>query len=866
MTGVLYAFLGTDSGNVNYDGDGTIDRVEFEMFDSAGNLVEDKGEGRAPYDFRGGSASDADGYFFTDLRFTTTFTLEVRVKFNDGTSEFLSAQFTAVPVQLEYSLVTSQSQSRLPAVPLDGSSISGIQYIYLFPEENVEKAVFVFDDGVIERSESKPPYDFRGGSSSAASPWDADAYPPGTYAIRTTVTRLNGDPITFDTTFEIEGIVSPVAPPTDPPTQALEEEACLQISYLPCERVRIVGNYSLDFTTDVPNSIADQNGVGTGFVMVDPAPKPEGPYPDTVPGYDPTRLTVDTATGTLNILATSGQQHKGSNDAMNALGVGLNLPSKLVEIETVLAVPPLASGGWAQAGLWFGAAQEFGKGTAQDNYCKLVLGTRTAGEYLLQFRCDINGASETAITLANVVDTPFPPTVKLRMELNPVDKKITNYVQFEGKGLIKLGTKSDLPLEFFSFDQAGLDPTVKTRSMGGIFASHRKAYEQTFSFHEFHVREYPLPDEDKTGGTDVPLPEGGIEFDKWSFTPEGGERLPTAIAYGPDGRVYVLDLFGTITAVTLDHDSRTVVDQQVITTLRDHEGGVNRLSLGIAIDPFSTPNNVTLWVGHSDGSISAGEVNSGKVTRISNYPALDTATDIIWNLPRAFANHALNDIEFGPDNKLYLAFGGNTGAGSPNSSPSEFSDRPEQPLSAATLVADVFDPSFGGDCGTPLYTFGIPATCSVRVFASGLRNHYDLTFHFNGEIYAADNALGVTGTVPELPPDGTQPCTGLSDLSLNPGEQLDILHRLEEGSYYGHPNPYRNEGVFKDGEFQSTYYQRTVPPLPNFKEPILTLGDNLSGEFRETACHAVLRLWHLSSDYVDKNSKRYHYLPLEQVL
>ena len=74
MTGVLYAFLGTDSGNVNYDGDGTIDRVEFEMFDSAGNLVEDKGEGRAPYDFRGGGASDADGYFFTDLRFTTTFT------------------------------------------------------------------------------------------------------------------------------------------------------------------------------------------------------------------------------------------------------------------------------------------------------------------------------------------------------------------------------------------------------------------------------------------------------------------------------------------------------------------------------------------------------------------------------------------------------------------------------------------------------------------------------------------------------------------------------------------------------------------------------------------------------------------------
>jgi N-acetylneuraminic acid mutarotase len=42
--------------------------------------------------------------------------------------------------------------------------------------------------------------------------------------------------------------------------------------------------------------------------------------------------------------------------------------------------------------------------------------------------------------------------------------------------------------------------------------------------------------------------------------------------------------------------------------------------------------------------------------------------------------------------------------------------------------------------------------------------------------------------------------------------------------YYGHPNPYRDECVFKDGGFQG------VAALPNYKSPILVLGDHRSSD------------------------------------
>jgi len=141
-------------------------------------------------------------------------------------------------------------------------------------------------------------------------------------------------------------------------------------------------------------------------------------------------------------------------------------------------------------------------------------------------------------------------------------------------------------------------------------------------------------------------------------------------------------------------------------------------------------------------------------------------------------------------------------------------------LTAAVLAADVNSADFQGACATPIGEFGVPATCDAIVYASGLRNPYDLVWHKNGSLYSTDNGLGVVGS---YPPQPTPDCTGLGNTETNnPGTQPDSLYRVVAGAYYGHPNPYRNECVFGDGSFQG------VPPLPNYTPRLASLGINKS--------------------------------------
>jgi glucose/arabinose dehydrogenase/N-acetylneuraminic acid mutarotase len=307
-------------------------------------------------------------------------------------------------------------------------------------------------------------------------------------------------------------------------------------------------------------------------------------------------------------------------------------------------------------------------------------------------------------------------------------------------------------------------------------------------------------------------------FTKTSFS----VPFPTNMVWGPDDRLYVTELFGTIHAFSFG-ETKQPENDQVITALTDALGP--RLTLGITVDPESTPSNVILWVSHSSPSLDAGVPNSSTITRLSG-PSFSTVEHIITGLPRALANHAVNSIHFGPDGKLYLAAGGNTGGGAPNDANTEFGTMEEQPLSAALLVADVKNPNFDGSCANEQDIFG-PPPCDVVPYATGLRNAYDFVFHSNGSIYAPDNGLSVQGT---FPPSPTPPCTGLADSRPwteggdSPGEQPDILVRIQQGKYYGHPNPYRNECVFKDGSYQG------VSPLPNYVPPILVLGNNRSAD------------------------------------
>ncbi|MGB3401558.1 MAG: kelch repeat-containing protein [Microcoleaceae cyanobacterium] len=593
-------------------------------------------------------------------------------------------------------------------------------------------------------------------------------------------------------------------------------DSCIPISTLPCTDVRVEGDRIFNFD-GADGGLSDQNGDDIGFTMVDPASNAGNPNPplNSIVGYWPEKL--DVTNGVLQITTTAGIQFDDNNSQDNALGVGLNVPSQAINLDTTLVNLPTAAGGFSQAGLWFGQALDGGSGSSEDNYIKLVVISPTPGDYQLQALMEQDGIP----VQSTIVDIPDNPnSVALNLFIDPETQTVAARYILDNGTEQNVATFTQIPQEWFSFDQAGINPEIATRSFGGIFATNRNsAASQVYSFEEFSVTE-------SDGGVlGDPLP-----FDRWSVPVNN----PTAMDVGPDGRLYVATLFGDIFAFTLDPDTRSFTSE-LIDTIPNSEGA-GRLTLGLAVDPDSTANDVTLWVAHSNGAVSNGALNSGKISRLSG-PGFSQKEDVITQLPRAIANHATNNIDFGPDGRLYIWQGGNTGAGSANNEPTEFGDRPEQVLSAAVLVADVKDPNFNGTTGSNIgefvEQFYTRTSSDVEIYASGLRNTYDGVFHSNGNLYAPDNGLGVTGTVPPVPRLGDPTDRNITTLFGqvpvdNPGKQIDPLNRIVQGGYYGHPNPYLDEVVFKDGSFQGFNNSNTPPGHPNYDQPFFNLGVNRS--------------------------------------
>lgn len=554
-----------------------------------------------------------------------------------------------------------------------------------------------------------------------------------------------------------------------------------------CSDVRVSLPYQLSFT-ESQGFFMDKNGWGTGFTWVD--------QPTAATGYIQDNLEMFFLQGYLELTTTSGLNIEGVNSLDNALAVGFAAPNQITRITTQVLDVPQGTGKYEQAGLWFG--------NDEDNYLKLVAASTPTGT-VLHYLLEVGGAKvvEKNASVAGLVGSD----AKLGIIVNPYSRSVELNYSLNGSSTYKLDTLFP-PDEFFSFDAAGIDPEIGTRSFTGIFATHRHASApMTYRFNEFTLQE-----------GETPLsPNSGVDFIKRQHS----VSYPTSMVWGPDNRLYVTQLFGTIRALTFN-DDLTVIDDQTIDALTNSIGP--RLTLGIAVAPHSTAGNVELWVAHSSPSVDNGEPNSGMVTRLSG-AGFNDVEHVITGLPRAIANHSINSIHFGPeDQQLYIAIGGNTGAGAPNESNSEFGQMQEQPLSAAILVANVFAADFDGTCANESDIFG-PAPCDVVTYATGLRNSYDFVFHSNGNMYATDNGLGVTGTYPPSPEPA---CLGLSstasylDGGHNPGAQPDLLLMVKQGKYYGHPNPHRDECVFKNGSYQG------VAPLPNYEEPIYNLGEHKS--------------------------------------
>ncbi len=324
---------------------------------------------------------------------------------------------------------------------------------------------------------------------------------------------------------------------------------------------------------------------------------------------------------------------------------------------------------------------------------------------------------------------------------------------------------------------------------------------------------------------------------------------PTTGAWGPDGRLYVGTYSGEIRAYTFD-DNYNVIGTQIINTLMSLP---NSDILGIAFNPFdSTPK---IYVSHSklygNGGSSFPETElseySGQVSVLEG-PNFSVVKPLITGLPVSNHDHGVNGLTFDNQGNLYIAVGGNTNGGVPNSS---IGGLPESPFTAAILKADITKANFNGQIEYVLppdfeppsgltfdaedsQVFGdeakVASGVDVSVYASGIRNPYDVVYTTKGILYATDNghnkgfgSLSTSATT-EIPAYGTP----------------DELNLVEEGNYYGHPN--RNRG--SEDDRQNVFYGPSQASIPGvYTAPLTTMSPSTNGivEYRATTFNNQLR-------------------------
>ncbi len=343
-----------------------------------------------------------------------------------------------------------------------------------------------------------------------------------------------------------------------------------------------------------------------------------------------------------------------------------------------------------------------------------------------------------------------------------------------------------------------------------------------------------------TGNTEPAT--SNIRFDKVALTNATGHVF-TAVTMGPDGNVYAADRDGYIIRFTVNPDG-TFASSKTFKTVQTANGG-GRLITGIVFDPASTAKNLILWVSHGYDALEASPDWSGKISKLTG-PNLETYTDVVYDLPRSYRDHLTNQMVFGPDGALYFEQASMSAMGAPDAT---WGNRSEHLLSAAILRVDtkaITSPlnvktEDGGGHYNP-FKKGAPLT----IYASGVRNAYDLVWTRDGHLYAPVNGSAHGGNTPSStapfnpdpridyatngPYDGPAVQGG-----TNLPTQDDFLYNIQQGGYYGHPNPTRNEFVMNGGNptsgvdpYEVTTYPVGTQPDRNYRGVAYDFGKNFS--------------------------------------
>ncbi|MCU7548260.1 DNRLRE domain-containing protein [Chitinophagaceae bacterium LB-8] len=293
-----------------------------------------------------------------------------------------------------------------------------------------------------------------------------------------------------------------------------------------------------------------------------------------------------------------------------------------------------------------------------------------------------------------------------------------------------------------------------------------------------------------------------VKFDHIKLSNTVGRH--SSLTIGPDGKLYALSIDGVIKRFVINPDG-TLQDPELLFSLQDAYGSrTPRLAIGFTFDPSSTANNLIAYVTHGSFMFVDAPDWDGKLTRLSGNN-LQNVQDLLINLPRSAKDHLTNSIAFGPDGAMYINQGSNSAMGLADLT---WESRDEHLLTGAVLRLDLTKlgtlplnvKTAEGGTYNP-YAPNAPLT----IYASGVRNAYDLVWHSNGELYVPTNGSAAGGNSPAsvagtIRPDGT-PYNGPSIPALTNVQQTmkDFLFRVKPGGYYGHPNPSRGEYVLNGG-------------------------------------------------------------------
>ncbi|MDB5294120.1 MAG: hypothetical protein JWO31_103, partial [Phycisphaerales bacterium] len=332
-----------------------------------------------------------------------------------------------------------------------------------------------------------------------------------------------------------------------------------------------------------------------------------------------------------------------------------------------------------------------------------------------------------------------------------------------------------------------------------------------------------------TTGGGQPAVRMPVAFEQVPLPATAGHAF-TGVTVGPDGRLYAATYDGSIYRYTLSAGGE-VAGTETLNAVRAAHGGP-RLVTGLCFAPESTAAAPVLYVTHGQCVHGTADEWTGKVGRLTG-PALDRYEDVVTGLPRASRDHLTNQMAFGPDGALYVAQGSCTAMGAPDPA---WGMRPERRLSACVLRVDLAKLAGGRPVDARTTDGGgsydpDAAGAPVTVYASGIRNAYDLVWTRDGNLFAPVNGSAAGGNTPASP-DGRVPA--LDNVRLTVPDHLLLVR---PGGYHGHPNPSRGQYVLMGGNpaaeagaVKITRYPVGTKPDPKWEPPVAEFGRNLSAD------------------------------------